>query len=965
MYLITLYNDDVPTIIHSEFRRVADAKITRAKNAIASLTFTIYPDNDGYDLLTSFSTLITVVDLSTGETEFDGHVLVPKAAVDASGIACKKVTCEDFTSYLCDSRQPYTAERTWELAEFVDYLLENHNSRVEDYKKIYRGTVDVSTYATTENVTKGTNFERTFDIFQDKLIDVFGGEMRVRRGDDGLLYLDYREMLGDATDINIAIARNIKEATREPKPDDLITRLYPRGCKLTVTETDENGNEIETETEERLSIASVNNGVEYIDDEEAMAVYGIHEGTHEWDDVSEPLNLLAKSQTWLKENNSLPVANTISAYDLSLLGLDPDRFRLYNWYPCYQPLVGLDETLEIVRHVLDINEPHKSTFELGDSTVLQSQKIAALKGLAGEVEYVKSQSKTNTVNIKNAIIYTMSAIEVAEDRIVATVGEQIVQTSEEIDGKITVISERVSTVEQTAESITATVTQLKADQSALQTQIEQTAESITATVTAEYKEYVDGKITTVNSSISEVKQTADSLTSTVQTLTENQETLQSQIEQLPDSITATITTAYQSYVDGKITTVNSAISELQLTADSFSVQIAQLEGAYGTCTTGSTTQEKTVTATGFKTLHAGATINVRFTYKNNIAEPMLNVNGTGAKYIYVNNAKMTSDYYWSAQDLVTFVYSGTYWYVADCGSKSAIVQLADSISLTVSNAALGSTASIVLSVDGSTQSASVDLTGVRNAFANDTSAITISAGKVSFEAGTFAVNGDQFVIDSDGNATFSGKLSAPSGTIGGFTIGSDALYSDRSTLSGTTAGVYVGNDGISTSDGSKSIVLASGRLYGFDGSTVTGYTSFKALRSGSTVYGMRIAGRGCVDILTDVLGVGDYAEAGITQTVYSGQTADMEYATGVSYNLSASVSASSTVTASPTTLVYLTGELVDGVLYLTTATKNVCGSLGSASLLAGGLNFSWGSDTYIKASTNTMHFKKGLLSGWG
>lgn len=92
---------------------------------------------------------------------------------------------------------------------------------------------------------------------------------------------------------------------------------------------------------------------------------------------------------------------------------------------------------------------------------------------------------------------------------------------------------------------------------------------------------------------------------------------------------------------------------------------------YGTCATAAATVAKVVTLSGF-TLYTGAQITVQFTYANTAANPTLNVNGTGAKYIRVNNANITSAYYWKANNTVTFIYDGTYWTMADSSANSLV-----------------------------------------------------------------------------------------------------------------------------------------------------------------------------------------------------------------------------------------------------------------------------------------------------
>ncbi|MBR3689852.1 MAG: phage tail protein, partial [Eggerthellaceae bacterium] len=275
MYLITIHNDGVPTIIHGERHKLANAKITGERNQICSLSFDIYPNNLGYDLLRPLSTTVEVIDTRYGTLEFEGRVVMPVPSMDESGLVMRSVTCEHVEAYLLDSMQAYVEERQWEtVGEFISYVLDVHNARMPEEKRVYLGTVDFHTYDTSDGLFCGIQREKTWNTLRSKLTDSFGGEMRVRRGSDGLLYLDYAEKLGTTRATPIKLGRNMKSSRREVNPNEVITRLYPFGAKKTVTETDEYGNETEVETEERLTIASVNDGCEYIEDAVAIEEYG-------------------------------------------------------------------------------------------------------------------------------------------------------------------------------------------------------------------------------------------------------------------------------------------------------------------------------------------------------------------------------------------------------------------------------------------------------------------------------------------------------------------------------------------------------------------------------------------------------------------------------------------------------------------------------------------------------------------
>lgn len=81
---------------------------------------------------------------------------------------------------------------------------------------------------------------------------------------------------------------------------------------------------------------------------------------------------------------------------------------------------------------------------------------------------------------------------------------------------------------------------------------------------------------------------------------------------------------------------------------------------YGTCDTDAATAAKTVTVDEF-VLETQARVTVKFTYANSAASPTLDVNGNGAKKIRWRGAALPSTQYWAANQVIDFVYDGTYW----------------------------------------------------------------------------------------------------------------------------------------------------------------------------------------------------------------------------------------------------------------------------------------------------------------
>lgn len=431
---IILHNNDI--LIPLDGGAISGT-ITEAVNEFSSLSVKLLPSCIAYDLISPFITHFEIIE---GEKQlFYGRVLTETPSMSNSGLCSKSIVCEDRMAYLCDSIQPYTETRQYSgdsqrngLQEFVDLLLENHNSQVEDYKKIYRGNVTLQTHETTENVYKGLNYETTWEAIKSKLLDVYGGEMRVREA-DGKLYLDYAESLGVTRSTKIEVGKNMQSAERTLNPSAVVSRLIPLGAKLTREVIDDEGNISEEETEERLNIEPVNNGIRYIESDVAMSLYGIQYKTVVWDDIHDPQILMARGLEYLTEQNKAVATHNVTAVDLSYLGISADKINLFDRYPVYNPYIGFDDTLEVIKKTTDIFSPFTPRFTLGDKSVPLSDIITKSKDKVSEVEKkinsVKTESNNQISAVYSFVSTSSSELQQNTNNLIAQVTENTVSKS--------------------------------------------------------------------------------------------------------------------------------------------------------------------------------------------------------------------------------------------------------------------------------------------------------------------------------------------------------------------------------------------------------------------------------------------------------------------------------------------------------------------------------------------------------
>lgn len=379
MHTVTIKNGIEKTTIHSDnLDRISGGKVVKAVNAVDSFTFTIYPDNAGYNKLKPLTTSITVTDDSTGKDVFIGRVLKCPDSMDEQGLICKSVTCEGRLGWLYDSVQPYAEYKVVGISTVLASFISKHNTQVGDDKHISVGQVTVTGE---NNYTYSVNWVSTMDAISEQLVGKFGGEIQLR-DQDGKVYIDYLEHIGHGTDTKIELAVNFKTISREIDETSVITRLYPLGAK-------------QTDSEKRLTIGSVNGGKDYIEDSALVAKYGVISGTQTWDDVTQASILKTKATAFLKSANKAKKQYKITAVDLSTIDMNFEQFELGCWYRVVNPLMGIDEDLRIIGITINLDNPEQSELTFGDKfetmTGFMTAKTKSLQTAIDDSEFRNRQ----------------------------------------------------------------------------------------------------------------------------------------------------------------------------------------------------------------------------------------------------------------------------------------------------------------------------------------------------------------------------------------------------------------------------------------------------------------------------------------------------------------------------------------------------------------------------------------------
>ncbi|MCM1232947.1 MAG: phage tail protein [Ruminococcus flavefaciens] len=365
----------------------------------------------------------TIVCKKDGRTVFEGRALD-----DGSDLYNTHTwVCESCLAYLKDTIQPpYDYQGT--LKGLLEYFVSKHNENVEDKKKFAVGNVTVTDdndYVHYSSV----DYSITLDAIRTKLLNTHGGYLTVRYTESGR-FLDYLSDFSDYSVQRVEFGTNLLDVALTKDHAERITALIPLGAKIKTI--DALGNEIETD--ERVSISAVNDGKNYICDEDAIKEIGWIWGTEVWEDVTLPANLLRKAQVRLPVLCNGIVSMELTIVDESDTGADIGDIHARQYVDCLSPPHGIDGRYLCVSKTTDYLNPTNNTITIGASgvrltsaSVRQDKNISALEDeLLGTTRQLNGSISSLLVNLHECY----SEITKTSEQIGMAVREEYITRSE-------------------------------------------------------------------------------------------------------------------------------------------------------------------------------------------------------------------------------------------------------------------------------------------------------------------------------------------------------------------------------------------------------------------------------------------------------------------------------------------------------------------------------------------------------
>ena len=353
---------DGSLLYHSKLEnlKIVSPSVELEANKTGSFVFTIPADHPYYGLIHKLKSIITVY--QDDYLLFRGRVLDDEIGWHNE----KAVSCEGEMAFLLDSiMRPY--DFSGSIAEYLALLLDSHNGQVDEEKQFALGNVtvtDANDYIARSNI----DYTDTWTELNNKLLNNLGGYLQIRH-ENGVHYLDYLQDFTLLAPQTITFGKNLLDLKRISKGADIATAVIPLGAKLKDAEGQD--------TDKRLTVASVNNGLDTIVDEKAKAQYGLIVKTVIFDDVTEAANLLTKGKAHLAQLVNLPETIELTAADLAALGEKITSFHIGTKVRVETKPHGIDQLFTVSKLSINLFEPASNKLTLGgvvDTFTTQTSK---------------------------------------------------------------------------------------------------------------------------------------------------------------------------------------------------------------------------------------------------------------------------------------------------------------------------------------------------------------------------------------------------------------------------------------------------------------------------------------------------------------------------------------------------------------------------------------------------------------
>lgn len=357
-------------------RQIYDDELNDSLGSTATFNFSIPPQNPAYLHIEPLSTKVYVYD--GDDVIYDGRVSNDKKDILNTGT----VETVGSMSYLADSiQQPFSFSGS--LEAYFTQILGAHNEQCE--AKFQVGNIMDGTIVVVSN-----EYKDTLSILSETTQETLGGYLRIRYLADDSYVLDYQTGFGENSQI-VRLGENIVDLNSERSPEEIYTRIIPLGAELEAND--------QSTLPRYVTIDSVNNGVNYVENQTLKDKYRTIVGVKQWDDITDPGELKRVAQEYIN-GMTLPETFSIQAVDLSYIEDGVAAFEVGKNTRIVSPPHGIDTEYLLAEKTMHLTSPENDSVTLGEVKQSLSKQV-----VSNQTEAEKNNTNTK-VDLGNTIVQT-------------------------------------------------------------------------------------------------------------------------------------------------------------------------------------------------------------------------------------------------------------------------------------------------------------------------------------------------------------------------------------------------------------------------------------------------------------------------------------------------------------------------------------------------------------------------------
>ena len=357
-------------------KEIISGTLTEEINSVSALEFTLPPSNDAAGQITPHASIIRLE--SDGVEIFRGTA----NSVSKNFRGDTVVSCDGMIALMADVIRAPGAVSGVNTKSYITALITNYNAGVADNRHISAGIIDEFGTFTADHSQECKNiFELLKEVLSDKggyiWASYVGGDVRI----------NYTSTIGRRNNQQIAFGSNLVNIEDQLEVGTLVTRVWPLG-------------------KDGLTIASVNNNIIYLQNEEVELRYGRVDKTIQVDS-DDPSVVKSYGQAYLTRYAAMSNTITLTAIDLHNLDKTISSFEVGDSVRVLSPPHGIDADMIVNSVSTDLIQLSNSRITLGGKKGSITGVISSGVGSGGSggftggggsggegVDYIESQGTT-------------------------------------------------------------------------------------------------------------------------------------------------------------------------------------------------------------------------------------------------------------------------------------------------------------------------------------------------------------------------------------------------------------------------------------------------------------------------------------------------------------------------------------------------------------------------------------------